>query len=327
MGVQKCLGVTVVWLALSGCQPQQKGASPKTFSAQFCVERSLRRSTDPSIFPLAFSEFTKACEQGEQSACSSLGVMHELGLGTSEDHVQAHKLYETACAGKNVGGCTNLGLAALHGVGEAKSPARAKELLDWSCRHQHPTACRELGVMFLLGEGVAADALEAVKFFRMACKKADGEACYDVGVLYEQGISVNEDNAQALSFFEEACVNGDTRGCDGVERIRRDSATRVRERSAVKALPSEVACEAGQASECSAAGMAYFRGDSVKRDVAHSVLLLRRGCEGGDTTTCSLLEPMLQGSCSHGHDDSCAALKSLPLAGSHTKGSHGAADE
>ncbi len=313
-----CVVALVGSVALAACAPPREPASPKTFNAQFCVERSLRRTADPRTLPLAFSEFTKACEQGEGSACSSLGVMHELGLGTSEDHAQAYKLYQTACASQNIGGCTNLGLALLHGVGVAVDPRRARELLVWSCNHDHPIGCRELGVMHLLGEGGAVDISAAATYFRAGCKKGDGEACYNIAALYEQGNSLAQDNAQALSFFEQSCVLGEARGCDGADRIHTLSAQAQRERAAVKAVPSETACEAGQASECTAAGLAYFRGDSVKRDVPHAVLLLKRACTLGDATSCSILEPMLQGSCAHGHDESCSALKALAAEGPTT---------
>ncbi len=270
------------------------------------------------MLPLAFSEFTKACAEGEQSACSSLGVMHELGLGTTEDPVRAVALYQGACAAQNIGGCTNLGLAHLHGIGLPTDPRRAKELLEWSCAHDHPVGCRELGTVFLLGEGLESNPSEAAKYFRLGCKLADGEACYNIGAMYEQGHALEQDNAQALGFFEQACVQGDGRACDGVDRIHKLSAAANHERDAKKPMPSEVACVAGQVAECGVAGLAYFRGDSVKRDIPKAVELLGRACRGGDATSCSLLAPMLQGSCTHGHQESCAALKNLEAEGVST---------
>lgn len=305
-----------IGIVLAGCGAQAKPrAAPATINSQVCVERSLRRSADPGMVALVFGEFTKACDAGEASACSSLGVMYEIGLGTAEDHVRAGQLYKSACAAQNIGGCTNLGLAYLHGFGVTADSQRARQLLEWSCKFKHPVACRELGAMHLVGEGVDVSADAAVRYFRLGCKYADGEACFNLGMLFEQGVSQRQDTAQAIGYYEQACVQGEARACDGLLRIQRQSDTAIKVRDEVKPLPSERACDSGDGAECAAAGLAYFRGDGVKRDVERSVALMQRACSSGYDASCKVLGPMLQGSCSHGHGDACAALQKLDASG------------
>ncbi len=309
------VAITAGALSLVACELPPRLQAPQSLNSQVCVERSLRRTREPSMLPLAFAEFTKACAGGEHSACSSLGVMYELGLATSEDHARAAKLYQSACAAQNIGGCTNLGLAYLHGIGMSADVPKAKQLLEWSCKREHPVACRELGAMHLLGEGVDVDANRAVTYYRLACKANDGDSCYNLGALFEQGTSVREDIAQAIGYYEQGCVQGEARACDGLTRVQTIRETPWQREAPTRRLATEDGCDAGKVADCASAGYTYFRGEGVKRDVKRAVELLQRACSGGYDTSCTMITPMLQGSCAKGHGDACEALQQLDRVG------------
>jgi TPR repeat protein len=311
MEAHKILCLTAVAMLSVGCARSSKASAPATFSAQLCVEGSVRGAADPSMLPLAFSEFSKACANGEHSACSVLGVMHEVGAATRQDRTRAVQLYYGACQGENVGGCMNLGRAYLHGIGVPKDQPRALQLLEWSCKRAHPVACRELGTMHLMGDGVAANGKLALGHYKAACDRGDAEGCKNLGALYEQGQSVEQDVAQALAAYEKACVHGQGDACAAAERIDRRSAEMNKARAALRQLPSEAACHSGNASECAATGLAYFRGDGVPRNVERAVGFLQQACSQGYEPSCTLVGPMLHGSCAKGNTDSCNALQRL----------------
>ncbi len=201
----------------SGCA-SFSGAAPQTFDEQTCVERSLRRTAAPDSLPLAFRDFSKACADGVQSACSPLGIMYELGLATRPDPARAARLYQQACQAENVGGCLNLGLAYAKGNGVSADQRRARALFGWACEREHPVACRELGTLFVNGLGGAPEPGRGAQLYQSACDLGDGEACTRLAGLYERN-AWRLNAGKALDLYEKGCVLGNAEGCDGVERI------------------------------------------------------------------------------------------------------------
>ncbi|RLB46067.1 MAG: hypothetical protein DRI90_27755, partial [Deltaproteobacteria bacterium] len=52
----------------------------KTFDSQACVEAALRGNPDGETLADAFDHFNDGCATGDPAACSTLGVIYELGL-------------------------------------------------------------------------------------------------------------------------------------------------------------------------------------------------------------------------------------------------------
>ncbi len=206
------LAASLAATAWMGCAPLG-GAGAATSPSQECVERALRNAPLEEVLPDARAHFERQCETTEPGACSTLGVMYELGLGGPRDGRRAVTLYEHACQRGNARGCLNLGLALLEGIGAPRDPERAVTVFAAGCREKFAPACGALGELYQQGRGVAPAPNLAIGLFRRACDGGHLPSCVDLGNLLEL-----EDAAgsvvERIALFERACVGGDPRGCE-----------------------------------------------------------------------------------------------------------------
>lgn len=95
-----------------GCGAVQIGEdSTRAYPNQECVETALQRDPDRGALHDASAHFSERCRGGNAGACSTLGVMHELGLGVQQSDKTAAALYRRACEGGNAPGCVHLARA------------------------------------------------------------------------------------------------------------------------------------------------------------------------------------------------------------------------
>jgi TPR repeat protein len=157
------------------------------FDSQTCVEAALRAAPEDDILPLAFEQFDRRCAAGDPAACSTQGVMYELGLAAPRNEWLAVRLYQRACAAGNDGGCTNLGLAYAAGKGVAQDTEMAVKLLSGGCRNDHGPACGELGMIFLRGAVVRRSDRCAARLLERACHANHHSSCFELADLYTEG--------------------------------------------------------------------------------------------------------------------------------------------
>lgn len=113
-------------------------------------------------------------------------------------------------------------------------------------------------------------------FDRALCSVFKGDVCLEVAELTES------EQAQ-LEFLLLACEGGATQEC------LEQGFTTFQTTPEVAARLWITACEAGDASSCSAAGVLHTQGLGVDRNVGIAAEFFRRGCEGGAMTACSNL--------------------------------------
>ncbi|MGC1498039.1 MAG: tetratricopeptide repeat protein, partial [Sulfitobacter sp.] len=77
--------------------------------------------------------WAKACDKGDATSCSNLGIMYQNGVGVGQDEARAAELYQVACTVGNIAGCSNLGIMYQNGIGVGQDEARAAELYQMAC--------------------------------------------------------------------------------------------------------------------------------------------------------------------------------------------------
>ena len=300
--------LTLVALALttSGCAGIQvmKPVAPE-LESQSCVEAALRGNPDREMLPMAFDHFDGKCAEGIPAACSSLGVMYELGLAAPRNEALAVSLYQRACTAGNEGGCVNLALAYASGKGVTANVDIAVSLLSSTCRDGHGPACGELGLIYLGGQGVPADQQSAAALFETACEDEHVRSCYELASLYDAG-RLKTDTLRKITLYEQACAGGVGPACD-----RLPSAYSTGRADGPPTHPREDACRLGEATACAAVGLAYTNGTEVPKDVARGAQYLQQACTAGYEPACTVLQPMLHGACMRGKDGSCQTLARL----------------
>lgn len=106
--------------------------------------RAAQDALDREDYSAAIKEFYSLAEAGDGLAQSSLGVMHERGMGTPRDFAKALYWF-TKSAGQG------------HSFGQFN-----------------------LGSMYFLGEGVPQDRIEGCKWFSLALQQGNEQALYNL---------------------------------------------------------------------------------------------------------------------------------------------------
>jgi uncharacterized protein len=179
------------------------------------------RSYDQRDFERAADLYQDACDDGEASACTRLGLMYGLGEGVARSPKKAADLYRKACDGNDARGCGSLGQVTLDGNGVAKNERRADELFDKACRAGHPAACAEHGVSLWRGRGALRDAARAKGLLERSCGAGFGRGCFYLGVLLRMGEEgVPADPRGAEHALRKACQLEEREACGYLEKHR-----------------------------------------------------------------------------------------------------------
>jgi TPR repeat protein len=194
--------------------------------------------------------FDKACGAGDGAACNDLGVMHAKGLGLPVDYEKAETLYAVACEKGNVVGCANLATSRTWGEDPPPNVAQAVLAVQDACvSAAQPRACAALGAMRARGSGVPRDERLAVTFFERGCNGGDVQACEQLGRAYLQGDGVKADDDRAFRLFRQACDDARSDACTDLASM-------------------------------------YCMGRGVPRDPTRSSALFKQACDAGDAFAC-----------------------------------------
>ena len=218
-----------------------------SYDAQKCVESALRRGGDEATLPMAREKFSEECKSGDASACSTLGVMYEKGLGVEQSISRARELYDGACVAGNTHACVNYGKLIISGhgmsVGAPTSRLSPQEhairLFSMACRKDDARGCGELGRLLVR----MGDVSRSTVLLRQGCEGGDGDSCFLLGSQYDNG-ALGNDVVSAMSFYEKACGKGHEKGCLHLDLIYAKVAG-MRSGVAV-ALSPKGQCRAGQ---------------------------------------------------------------------------------
>ena len=132
---------------------------------------------DHEDLPQAFAVLERACKDGHQRSCASLGLLYQAGRGVTSDARKAAALFDGACSAKVDFACTLLGNLLLS---DPKAPAdaeRARVAYEKGCTDSFPSGCYAFGAACASGK-LGKDWLDrADALLRRACEHGVAEAC------------------------------------------------------------------------------------------------------------------------------------------------------
>lgn len=210
------VGIVVSAFALSGCGSALFGGGAVGYDAQGCVEGGLRRAQDPTLVREAMSTFDLACQSGDASACSAMGVIYETGVGVPADGPLAHQYFVRACVAGNQRGCVNRALLELDGVRWGTPPdkvaiAHARDTLLTACEKGEASGCAHMGKLMVKNEKNAIDVAAGQNLLQRACEANDADACFELAELAPK--TASRPAQETLELYVKACVAGHEPAC------------------------------------------------------------------------------------------------------------------
>lgn len=197
--------------------------TPRDATAQSRLDGALTSRPKPSMVASARPRLRLACTRGDAAACSSYGLVEELGVDTGPATSHARELYARACTAGNVRGCAHLGRALLHGIGGARDARSAASLLARACADGDAAGCGTLGAAWLDGDvGLPRRVAAGMRMLEKACSTGDGAACTRLGDALVSGELGTSAIGRAEAAWDRGCAGGHADAC---RRLTATSAT------------------------------------------------------------------------------------------------------
>ncbi len=153
--------------------------------------------------------YRKAADQGHAPAQKNLGNLYEQGSGVTRDYAEAMRWFRLAADQGNAGAQTNIGYLFQEGLGVPQAYAEAMRWYRKAADQGEATAQNNIGVFYDKGHGVAQDYGEALRWYRMAANQGNVDAEYNLALLYADGHGVPRDLGQARQWMQKAAEAGD----------------------------------------------------------------------------------------------------------------------
>jgi len=109
--------------------------------------------------------------------------------------------------------------------------------------------------------------------------------------MYNRGLGVGEDDFRAAAYYSQACDSGYPGGCRSLSFMYEGNGLAKDSTLAVALHERELTflsqdCEAGDASRCYEAGIAYDLGDSAAKDPSRAATFYQKACDAGSAQGC-----------------------------------------
>ena len=241
----------------------------------------------------AVEDFRFACEERHYpAACTHLGDMYAVGVGTKQDGVKAKALYEEACKADDTYGCYRVGHLYLKGIGVELNQLKAFRLFEQGCKQGHMQACVDLADLYERGIGVAKDTSFALSLQEKACKGNHGEACYNVARINLSGVGSLSDKVSSI-MYSNLCGRGDHRSCYSLAQlytVGRGFDKNIEEATNIL----EKTCADRYMPACAQLAALKLDPNNPLTDPARGVSLLQEACKANDPNACVQLASLLE---------------------------------
>jgi len=163
----------------------------------------------------AYHCFYQGYKVHHQESSFTMGVCHELGLGTRADQRKAFQIYQRASTLNHPGAMCRLGLACLNG--ELGMKTNLKEGVRWLrlstmyANKQYPQAFYHLSTIYERGipNLIIRDNKYAVQLLDKAAALGHIQSQYKLGLCYEHGeLDVEVDAKTSMRYFGMAAAKG-----------------------------------------------------------------------------------------------------------------------
>jgi TPR repeat protein len=156
--------------------------------AQFNLGRLYLQNGPLQNYEQAFHWLSRAADQGDARALTSLGFIYEQGLGTPPSQNTAANLYAKAAAMNDPIAEYRLGAMYFGGRGGLPPDENAAyQLFKKAAEQGDVDAVKALGNAYWTGGAAQTNAAEAVHLLQRAAEQGDPEAQYAVGKAYLDG--------------------------------------------------------------------------------------------------------------------------------------------
>ncbi len=136
------------------------------------------------------------------------------------------------------------------------------------------------------------------------CDKGHAGSCAELARMYAKGAGVARDAAKANEAAKKACDGDAPAGCVTLGLLAEEGGTDG-------AALYEKGCSGGVALGCERLGRLHIAGKGVAQDAAKALGLLRKGCDGGEDTSCAAAADLLASGSGDAVPADAAAAKEL----------------
>jgi TPR repeat protein len=197
-----------------------------------------KRRADAFPFCLAFAEAT-----GNASAQTTVGMLHEAGIGTPEDPAAAARWYRRAADQGDADAQHRLGI--FYGVGRggvSKDPERAMALFRQAAEQGHARAQSDLGYAYHQGLGTDKNLVKAREWYERAAAQDYAIGLTYLGNFHFRGLGgLPEDHARAAELYRRAADMGYARAQANLAHLLEHGAGVPKDIEAAKRLYKQAA--------------------------------------------------------------------------------------
>ena len=161
-------------------------------------------------FALAFKEFRRLADEGDERAQTAVGYMYQFGEGVAQDYAAAAQWYHRAATKGYAEAQSRLGFLYDRGIGVRQDDATAVDWYRRAAEQGYAPAQTNLAAMYDQGRGVPRDHATALRWLRRAADQGYVPAQTHVGVMYIRGPGdLAVDYVQAYMWLTLASQKGD----------------------------------------------------------------------------------------------------------------------
>ena len=157
----------------------------------------------------AYDVMVSAAEKGLAAAQSVLGYMYDVGIGVTQDYVQAEHWYRMAANQGDVDAMVHLGTmyySGLEDYGIHKDFNKAFHYYSRAANFGNDAEAQlYLAYMYLRGEGTEQDLEKAFEWTEKSAKQGVAQAQNELGRAYEQ---MKQDYNKAIEWYKKAAAQG-----------------------------------------------------------------------------------------------------------------------
>ncbi len=219
-----------------------------------------------------FIRLRSDAEKGDAGAQCELGIRYGKGNGIEKDADESVKWLRKSAEQNNARAQYFLGAAYYFGAGLTADYAQAAIWFRKSAEQNYAEAQASLGACYLDGKGVSKDEVEAHKWMEKAAAQGNKDAEKNLATLNKR---------RAYQAAEPSSPSGAPQS--GAEGITTRELPPVSGGSSQTGFPGlKAKAEAGDAFAQAQVGIAYIKGDGVRKDLAEGVKWFRKAAEKSD---------------------------------------------
>lgn len=213
-------------------------------------------------------------EQGDDKVATEVGLAYLYGRGVTRSPQDALHWIERAAKGGQPRALMELSRMVRWGAVPAYAPKDSIPMLEKSAEKRFATAVRELGEIYVLGHLVEIDPVQALRYFEQGASFGNAESMRRTGLAYIGGFGVKRDSGKGREFLARAAAAGNEAAMYNLAMLYRFPPEGMQADPARYIEWLQKAAEVEQADAQYLLGMAYLKGEGVRKDPAQARRLI-----------------------------------------------------